>query len=134
MKDSLLTKRQIEVLRYRKEGLTQQQIADIFKTTKANICTIEKSATENIRRAKETLEFLYTLDAHYICTVKAGTDLFDAAPLIFTEAGKLSIKVMCDSIEIINRLRDANPRKVKCRQVREDIKVFLSDEGDLYFG
>ena len=63
MKDGLLTERQREVLRYRKQGLTQQQIADIIATSKANVCTIEKSAMENIRRAKETLDFLYTLDS-----------------------------------------------------------------------
>ena len=32
MKDGLLTERQMEVLRYRKQGLTQQQIADIIST------------------------------------------------------------------------------------------------------
>jgi len=69
MKDGLLTDRQREVLRYRKQGMTQQQIADIIKTSKANVCTIEKSAMENIRRAKETLEFLYTLDATHLCTI-----------------------------------------------------------------
>ena len=53
MKDGLLTDRQMEVLRYRKQGLTQQQIADIISTSKANVCTIEKSAMENIKRAKE---------------------------------------------------------------------------------
>ena len=52
MKDGLLTDRQMEVLRYRKQGLTQQQIADIISTSKANVCTIEKSAMENIRRGK----------------------------------------------------------------------------------
>ncbi len=61
MKDGLLTDRQKEVLRYRKQGMTQQEIADIISTSKANVCTIEKSAMENIRRAKETLDFLYTL-------------------------------------------------------------------------
>ena len=73
MKDGLLTDRQMEVLRYRKQGLTQQQIADIISTSKANVCTIEKSAMENIRRAKETLEFLYTLDATHLCTIPSGT-------------------------------------------------------------
>ena len=65
-KDGLLTERQREVLRYSKQGMTQQQIADIINTSKANVCTIEKSAMENIRRAKETLEFLYTLDATHL--------------------------------------------------------------------
>ena len=42
MKDGLLTDRQREVLRYRKQGLTQQQIADIINTSKANVCTYRK--------------------------------------------------------------------------------------------
>jgi Tfx family DNA-binding protein len=134
MKDGLLTERQKDVLRYRKRGLTQQQIADIFNTSKANICTIEKSAMENIRRAKETLEFLYTLDARHLCTLKAGTDLFEAGPLIYAEAGKFNIKVNCDSIELINRLRVENPKRIRGRHIREDIEVYLSDDGELYFG
>lgn len=72
MKQGLLTGRQREVLRYRKQGLTQQQIADIICTSKANVCTIEKAAYENIEKAKETLEFLYTLDATRLCTIKPG--------------------------------------------------------------
>ena len=47
MKQGLLTDRQKEVLRYRKQGLTQQQIAEIIHTSKANVCTIEKAALEN---------------------------------------------------------------------------------------
>jgi len=82
MKDGLLTDRQKEVLRYRKQGLTQQQIADIINTSKANVCTIEKSAMENIRRARETLEFLYTLDATHLCTIPAGTDLLEVGSII----------------------------------------------------
>ena len=86
MKDGLLNERQMEVLRYRKQGLTQQQIADIISTSKANVCTIEKSAMENIKRAKETLDFLYTLDATHLCTIPSGTDLFDVPTIVFGEA------------------------------------------------
>lgn len=134
MKDSLLTDRQMEVLRYRKKGMTQQQIADIFHTSKANVCTIEKSAMENIRRAKETLDFLHTLDARPLCTLKAGSDLFDSAPLIFGEAGKIDIKVTTDSIDLINRLRAENPKRIHGRHIKEDIEVFLREDGELYFG
>ena len=109
----LLTERQMEVLRYRKQGLTQQQIADIISTSKANVCTIEKSAMENIRRAKETLEFLYTLDATHLCTIPSGTDLFDVPSIIFGEAEKINIKVMYDTISLINRLREPAPSVVK---------------------
>ncbi|MDH7510855.1 MAG: Tfx family DNA-binding protein [Methanolinea sp.] len=132
MKDGLLTDRQKEVLRYRKKGLTQQQIADIINTSKANVCTIEKSAMENIRRAKETLEFLYTLDATHLCTIPGGTDLIEAASLIYREAEKLGIKVRYDTISLINKIREAAPGRFKARFVKENIDVYIADDGELY--
>ncbi|NYT04961.1 MAG: Tfx family DNA-binding protein [Methanomicrobiales archaeon] len=134
MKEGLLTERQKEVLRYRKKGMTQQQIADLIATSKANVCTIEKAAFENIRKAKETLEFLYTLDSTHLCTIRNGTDLLDAAKAIFTAAEALHIKVRYDTIGLANRLRESNPERVRGRFIREDIEVYLSDEGELYFG
>lgn len=134
MKDGLLTDRQMEVLRYRKQGLTQQQIADIISTSKANVCTIEKSAMENIRRAKETLEFLYTLDATHLCTIPSGTDLFDVPAIVFGEAEKINIKVKYDTISLINRIREARPQCCKARCMCEDILVYITDQGELYFG
>jgi Tfx family DNA-binding protein len=134
MKEGLLTDRQKEVLRYRKQGLTQQQIADIIDTSKANVCTIEKSAMENIRRAKDTLEFLYTLDATHLCTVQAGTDLLEVAPIIYKEAEKIGIKVKYDTISLINKIRESTPERFRARHVREHIEVYINDEGDLYFG
>ena len=88
MKHTLLTERQMEILRYRKQGLTQQHIADILSTSKANICTIEKCANENIKRARETLEYLYTLDATHLCTIPSGTDLFEVPSDNFWRSGK----------------------------------------------
>lgn len=134
MKDGLLTDRQKEVLRYRKQGLTQQQIADIIRTSKANVCTIEKSAVENIKRAKETLEFLYTLDATHLCNIPAGTDLLDVATMIYQEAEKMGIKVKYDTISLINKMRDSAPERFKARFVRENIDVYINDDGELYFG
>ena len=134
MKEGLLTDRQKEVLRYRKQGLTQQQIADIIDTSKANVCTIEKFAMENIRRAKDTLEFLYTLDATHLCTIQAGTDLLEVAPFVYKEAEKLGIKVKYDTISLINKLRESAPERFRARHVRENVEVYVNDEGELYFG
>jgi Tfx family DNA-binding protein len=134
MKDGLLTDRQMEVLRYRKQGLTQQQIADIISTSKANVCTIEKSAMENIRRAKETLEFLYTLDSTHLCTIESGTDLFDVPAFIFSEAEKLNIKVKYDTISLINHLRESRPKSYQGRSLSENIEIYITNDGDIYFG
>ncbi len=134
MKDTLLTDRQKEVIRYRKQGMTQQQIADRLGTSKANICTIEKSANENIRRAKETLEFLYTLDATELCVLPEGTDLMEAPKIIYVSAAPLNIKIRYDTLALINRISSYMPEKIKGRHVKEDIIVYLNNDGDLYFG
>ncbi len=134
MKQGLITDRQKEVLRYRKQGLTQQQIADLIHTSKANICTIEKAAVENIRKAKETLEFLYTLDATHIYTIRTGTDVLDAVKEIFTEAEKIHIKVRYDTISLVNRMRESVPERIRGRFVRENIDVYVNEDGELYFG
>lgn len=133
MKDTLLTERQMQIIRYRKNGMTQQQIADILGTSKANICTIEKSANENIRRAKETLEFLYTLDAQELCTLGEGIDLMDAPKQVYAAAGQLNIKVRYDTLALINRVNESVPEKIHGRHIKESICVYLNKDGDLYF-
>jgi Tfx family DNA-binding protein len=134
MKEGLLTDRQKEVLRYRKSGMTQQQVADIIHTSKANVCTIEKSAMENIQHAKDTLYFFHTLDARHLCTLKAGSDLFDSVPIIFEEAGKIGISMTTDSMNLINRLRTEIPKRIHGRLIRQDIEVFLRNDGKIEFG
>ncbi|MBR1369307.1 transcriptional regulator [Methanocalculus chunghsingensis] len=133
MKDGLLTERQKEVLRYRKQGLTQQQIADEISTSKANVCTIEKSAMENIRRARETLDFVNTLDAEVLCTLDADADLFKAVHTIYQEAEKIGIKVRYDSVTLMNRVRTQNPEKIHARHIHDTIHVYINGKGDLFF-
>jgi Tfx family DNA-binding protein len=133
MKNGLLTERQKEVLRYRRQGLTQQQIADIIGTSKANVCTIEKSALENVRRAHEALQFMYTLDATFLCAVPSGADLLAVPETIFHEASGRGVKVRYDTIGLINRLRESIPQHVQARFVKDEIQVYLNDDGEIYF-
>lgn len=134
MKDTLLTDRQMEVLRMRKQGLTQQVIAEKLGTSKANICIIEKSAHENIRRAKEALEFVHTLDAPLLCTLEKGNDLMDTPRQIYAEAAPSGIKVRYDSLSLINRITSQVPEKVKGRRILDNISVYLNKDGEIYFG
>ena len=114
--------------------MTQQQVADLIHTSKANVCLIERSARENIQRAKETLEFVNTLDARLLCVVKKGSDLFDSVPLIIEEAQKTGTQMTFDQMDLINRLRDEFPHRIHGRFIKQDIEVFLETSGGLRFG
>ena len=133
MKDGNLTERQRVILRHRRQGLSQQQIADIIGTSKANVYTIEKSALENVRRAHETLQFMYTLDAGFLCVIPSGADLLIVPEMIFHEASGRGVKVRYDTIGLINRLCDSVPEHVRARLVKDEIQVYLNDDGEIYF-
>jgi hypothetical protein len=134
MRSGLLTERQKEVLRYRKLEMTHQKIADITHTTKSNIWSIEKNARENIRLAKNALDFYYTLDARLLCTLEAGSDLLDSVSLIIMEAKKAGITITADPVDLINRIQKENPGRIYRRYIKEDIVVYLQSSGDMYFG
>ncbi|MCL2459766.1 MAG: Tfx family DNA-binding protein [Euryarchaeota archaeon] len=132
MEAGTLTERQKEILRYRRAGYTQQQIADIVHTTKANVSLIEKAANENIQRAYETLEFMNTLDAIHLCTLEKGNDLVKAAESVIVKGDEHGISVKYDLLDLCNKVRDKVPDSVRGRLLRADIEVYLRDDGEIF--
>jgi transcriptional regulator len=54
--------------------------------------------------------------------------------MIFAEAEKQNIKVKYDTISLINLLREARPQAYSARCICEDIQVYITEKGELYFG
>ena len=132
MKAGTLTDRQKEILRYRRAGYTQQQIADIVNTTKANVSLIEKAANENIQRAYETLEFMNTLDASYLHTLAKGNDLIEEAKLVLEKGIAQGLPIKYELLELCNKVRDKVPDSVRGRLLRADIQVYIRDDGEIF--
>lgn len=132
MPGPLLTDRQKMVIQSRKDGMTQQGVADELKTTRSNISLIEKSANDNIRLAKEALEYVYSLEATLVCTLSAGSQLTQEVFLIYKAARQLSIKVQYDTGALMNRVLTAVPEKINDGTIREDINVYLNLTGIIY--
>ncbi|WP_143702760.1 Tfx family DNA-binding protein [Methanocorpusculum labreanum] len=132
MPKPLLTDRQKMVIQYRKDGLTQQEIADLLQTTRSNISLIEKSANENIRLAKEALAYVYSQNSTLICTLAAGSELTREAYSIYKSARQLNIKVQYDTGALINRIMLAVPEKLAGTTVKEDINIYLNSTGIIY--
>jgi len=57
-KNMFLTDKQIEILRLKKKGMTQADIARSMNTSPGNICIIENTALKNIEKAKNTIKVL----------------------------------------------------------------------------
>lgn len=129
--DSMLTDRQLEVLRLRSHGKSQQEVADILGTTRSNISILEKRAHQNIARAEETLRQWRMIRAPIAMRVSAGTDVFNIPEMIFQAADKKEVQLPATSLDIIEQLRLKAPKLFKKRAVPKDIDVYVTKDGEL---
>ncbi|MDO5844674.1 MAG: Tfx family DNA-binding protein [Methanocorpusculum sp.] len=132
MTDSLLTDRQKFILMRRKEGLTQNEIAQLLDTTRSNVTLIEKSAKSNIAQAKQALEFIYSLEATLVCTLSEGTDLKNEIFIVFKAAASLNIKIQFKAGALLNFVTTSVPEKLNGDLIIEDINVYLNNTGVIY--
>ena len=129
--ESILTRRQAEVLALRERGLTQSAIAEQFGTSRANVASIESSARENVRKAHETIAVAETLRAPVQIDVEAGTDLYDVPPAVFEACDDAGVKVPHTAPELLSTVSEAAGDAVVGREIRVEILVSVSAEGSV---
>jgi HTH-type transcriptional regulator, fmd operon transcriptional regulator len=132
VKHTMLSKKMQEVLRYRKQGMTLVQIADIYGTSRSDICTTEKRARQRIEQARATLNALRFLDVTPICTFREGADLMGVITAFYAEMTKRGVPLPEDPMELINRLRAENPERIHGRLIKNNIDIYLLNDGEIY--
>lgn len=130
-KNMLLTDKQIEILRMKKKGMSQADIARTLKTTRGNICIIENTALKNIEKAKNTIKFYRTMEAPIWLTIPGGTDLYDIPEKVFKAADKKRIKISVDSAMVIVKLKTEAPDRIHGRLTNDDIDISVDEHGNL---
>lgn len=126
---SLLTSRQVEVLKLRRKGLSQQEVAELLGTTRSNVSILEKRALQNVSRARATLTEWTMIQSPVSLTVPSGTDVFEVPALIFAEADKCKIKLDVSSVDIVVQIKSKVPVALKRRVILRDLEVAVTDNG-----
>lgn len=129
-KVGLLTERQIEVLKLRAQGLTQEEVAKKLKTSRENVTILEKRAYKNIKLARETLAALKTFGVSTIVVIKPGTHLVDVPRIILSKADEANIKIRANFTRIYDEIRFKAGDKVKRSRVTRQITVKILPNGD----
>ena len=129
---TFLTERQIEVLRMRKRGLTQEEIARQLKTTRANVTILEKRAYGNIRRAKATLETVSRLEIPTIVTIMPSSIVTDIPRLVLDRADDIGVKIKGSCMDILETVRRKARRKIRGHHVYAPITVEIMPDGTFY--
>lgn len=125
---ALLTRRQLEVLRLRGEGFTQEEIARKLRTTRENITITERRARENVQRARAAIEAFEMLDPIRI-KIPAGSDMFQLPRTIFAEADRHAIRVLHNTTSLIGVLRRRAANKITGNKVAKEFVVLLLRSG-----
>ncbi|USZ66953.1 Tfx family DNA-binding protein [Halorussus salilacus] len=128
---SVLTRRQAEVLALRERGVAQATIADRLGTSRANVSSIEASARENVRKARETVAFAEALHAPVRVVVEAGTDLYDVPSRVYDACDEAGVKVNHAAPELMKRVSDEAGDAVEDRAVREDLLIGVTADGEV---
>ena len=127
--DSLLTDRQAAVLRLRKKGLSQQEVAEILGTTRSNVSILEKRAVQNVSRARATLRDWTMIQAPISIEVPAGTDLFEVPDLVFSEADRSGIKLGIGSVDVVVQIKSKAPEALRKRVIVRNLAVAVTEDG-----
>lgn len=130
-KNMFLTDKQIEILRMKKKGMSQADIARELNTTRGNICIIENTALKNIEKAKNTIKFYKAMEAPIWLTIPGGTDLYDIPEKIFKVADKKRIKISVDSAMVVVKLKTEAQDRIHGRLTTDDIDLSVDEHGNL---
>lgn len=127
--ESVLTRRQAEVLVLREADVAQADIAEELGTSRANVSSVEASARENIAKARETVAFAEVLAAPVQLTVEGGTDLYDVPNLVYSACDSADVKVNRTAPELMKLIGDAAGDAVYGRAVQRDITITVTGDG-----
>ena len=127
--ESVLTRRQAEVLTLRERGLAQAAIAELLGTSRANVSNVEASARENVRKARETVAFSRALRAPVQVAVEAETDLYDVPSRVYDACDEADVKVGHAAPELMKIVSDEAGSAVQGREVREPLLIGVTAAG-----
>jgi len=134
VEDSFLTDMQIKVLKLRKKGLTQEEIAKMFGTSRANISMIEKRARENIKKAYNTIKIYNQIMAPLSIEIEEGIDVLKIPDIVFEKADNEGIKVKYNTLELIEFIKEHASEFIEKRTVKKKFKIYVLENGELDVG
>lgn len=130
LKMTHLTEKQFEVLKMRIAGKSLSEIAKELHTSRANVSSIAKTAEENIRKSRNTLKLIETIDWPIKIEAKAGSNIYEISEKVFHEADLRKIKISHDYSEIVRIITKVlGSTGLRRRKALKDFIIFVSGDG-----
>jgi len=127
--ESVLTRRQAEVLALRERNVRQSTIADRLGTSRANVSSIESSARDNVAKARETVAFAEALTAPVRVEVDEETDLYNVPKLVYDACDAAGVKVNHTAPDLMKLVSDEAGEAVQGREIQAPLLVGVTTDG-----
>jgi len=127
----LLTESQIEVLKLRLSGMSQEDIASRLGTSRQNVSMLERRARRNIGLAEDTLKVYNEILTASSVEVEAGTHLVDVPRLVVSAADGAGVKLRGDFSRIYNIIRFNAPGHVEGVKVIKPFTILVLRDGEI---
>ena len=121
----------MDILKLRNAGLTQEEIAKKFNTTRQNIAMIEKRGKRNLRLAEETIGEYVKITSAASVKVMPGIHMVDIPRFVIDAADKANVKLKADFTRVYNEIRFKAPECVEGTRVVRPITVLILEDGDI---
>jgi len=129
--ESILTRRQAEVYILRERGYRQADVAEALGTSRANVASVEASARENVRKARNTVAFADVLAAPIRVEIEPEADLYDVPRRVFATCDEAGVEVNYTGPELMERVDKDAGDAVQGRQVVRPVTIGVSAGGDV---
>lgn len=126
---SLLSERQVSVLRRRIGGESYETIADALETTPEGVRTLEENARRQIDAAYRTVRIAESLRADGRVEVDAGTPLLDVVRLLRSAGDRMGVKLETTEETLHESLADLLGPRVEGNTLTEDVTLTIDDDG-----
>lgn len=127
--NSLFTERQYEIMRLRKEGLTQEQIAGKLGVTRQNISILERRTHENMEKAMNTLNLAFELEFLHKISIDRGMNILEASKRIFAEADRAGVKLRENYLSLAMLIKSTAATRIQHGKLTVPLLAYLRKNG-----
>ena len=129
--NTVITPRQLRVMRLRSRGLTQAQVAKRLGTSRLNVTILERRAHLNLNAAKATIVAMEDLSRSKELVIPNGTSVFEATSMILRKADVMKIKVQVNADSILATLRTKRKGSIRGHHLCAPLRVKINSDGTI---
>lgn len=126
---TLLSERQVAVLKMRQDGQTYEAIAEELDTTPTGVETLEQTALEHIQTAYRTVRVAESLRSRVHVRAEAGMTVLDVVRELRTAGDQVGVKLGDTEQRLHDELSSILEPVLRENALTEDVELTIDNDG-----